>query len=72
MFFSILSAFGSHIFDDGFNSIIWRGLVELDDETPGFEVILSEGDMRLYRVVGVADSSSQDVDTADQVGKSAA
>ena len=60
------------IYDDGFNSIIWRGLVELDDETPGFEVILSEGDMRLYRVVGVADSSSQDVDTADQVGKSAA
>ena len=50
------------IYDDGFNSIIWRGLVQLDDDTPGFEIILSEGDMRLYRIVGVADSSSNDAE----------
>ena len=30
----------------------WIGMLELNDNTPGFEVILSEGDMRLYRVVG--------------------
>ena len=29
----------------------WTGMLELNDDTPGFEVILSEGDMRLYRVV---------------------
>lgn len=50
------------IYDDGYNSIIWRGLVELDDDTPGFKTILSEGDMRLYRIVGVADSSSDDTE----------
>lgn len=29
----------------------WGGLVSISDETPGFELVLSEGDMRLYRVV---------------------
>lgn len=30
----------------------WQGLLSIDDSTPGFEVVLSEGDMRLYRIVG--------------------
>ena len=29
----------------------WQGLLSIDDTTPGFEVVLSEGDMRLYRIV---------------------
>lgn len=29
----------------------WQGLLSIDDSTPGFEVVLSEGDMRLYRIV---------------------
>lgn len=29
----------------------WRGIVSIDDDTPGFEVVLAEGDMRLYRLV---------------------
>lgn len=29
----------------------WPGIESIDDETPGFEVVLSEGDMRLYRIV---------------------
>ncbi len=29
----------------------WEGIDEIDDHTAGFEVVLSEGDMRLYRIV---------------------
>lgn len=31
----------------------WKGLMEIQDDTPGFEVVLSEGDMRLYRLTEV-------------------
>lgn len=31
----------------------WEGINNIDDDTPGFEVVLAEGDeMRLYRIVG--------------------
>lgn len=33
-----------------YHSREWRGIVSVDDDTPGFEVVLSEGDMRLYRL----------------------
>ena len=42
------------VYEDGFNRKRWRGLVELDDDTPGFEIVLSKGDMRLYRIVDEA------------------
>lgn len=29
----------------------WKGVTAVTDETPGFEIVLSEGDMRLYRIV---------------------
>lgn len=29
----------------------WFGIDRIDDETPGFEIVLSEGDMRLYRIL---------------------
>lgn len=32
----------------------WAGMLAVDDDTPGLEVLLAEGDMRLYRVVGAA------------------
>ena len=32
----------------------WRGLISVEDDTPGFEVVLAEGDMRLYRVTYAA------------------
>lgn len=32
----------------------WFGIERIDDDTPGFEVVLSDGDMRLYRIVGDA------------------
>lgn len=29
---------------------LWQGMDAVDDETPGFKVVLSEGDMRLYEI----------------------
>ena len=29
----------------------WEGFNQITDSTPGFEVVLSEGDMRLYKIV---------------------
>lgn len=29
----------------------WTGIMSITDETPGFEVVLKEGDMRLYRIL---------------------
>lgn len=34
----------------GYDAKQWRGITSLNDETPGFECVLSEGDMRLYRI----------------------
>lgn len=31
----------------------WEGINSIDDETPGFDIVLREGDMRLYRIVAV-------------------
>lgn len=31
----------------------WMGLSRINDSTPGFEVVLSEGDMRLYRIAEI-------------------
>lgn len=42
-------------YEDGGN---WVGIDSIDDSTPGFEVVLSEGDMRLYRIVA-AEASTQ-------------
>lgn len=28
----------------------WRGILDIDRDTPGFELVLSEGDMRLYKI----------------------
>lgn len=44
-------------FDDGASAYLlgydpkhWVGMTAVDDETPGLECVLSEGDMRLYRI----------------------
>ena len=34
----------------GYDGSYWHGLESLDDTTPGFSVVLSQGDMRLYRI----------------------
>ena len=31
----------------------WRGIDSIRDDTPGFEVVLAEGDMRLYKITAV-------------------
>ena len=42
----MLEAFSPYVAAD------WMGVLQVDDETPGLELVLSEGDMRLYRFVG--------------------
>lgn len=31
----------------------WEGITDINENTPGFELVLSEGDMRLYRIIGM-------------------
>ena len=33
-----------------FDPLLWQGISDIDDATPGFTPVLSEGDMRLYRI----------------------
>lgn len=37
-------------YSDGQN---WQGILSITDETPGFEVVLSQDDMRLYRIMAL-------------------
>lgn len=39
------------LFTWDFYSNLWSGITEINDQTPGLEVILSEGDMRLYKIL---------------------
>lgn len=39
------------ILKDETDDEIWSGIRAIDDETPGFEIVLSQDDMRLYRMV---------------------
>lgn len=38
------------IFSPGYDAESWNGFDLIRDDTPGFEIVLSEGDMRLYRI----------------------
>ena len=38
------------IYDLGYNPDEWVGINRIRDDTPGFTLLLSEGDMRLYRI----------------------
>ena len=44
----------STIYENGYSAKRWAGMTRLDDDTPGFEIVLSKGDMRLYRIVDQA------------------
>lgn len=35
-----------------YDSSEWVGIETINDDTPGFELVLSEGDMRLYKIAG--------------------
>ena len=35
----------------------WEGIESIADFTPGFEVVLSRGDMRLYRIVATEENA---------------
>lgn len=40
----------STFYDAFFKKPEWDGMLAVDDSTPGFEVVLSRGDMRLYKI----------------------
>lgn len=40
-------------YDLGYNPADWQGINQIDENTPGFTLLLSEGDMRLYRIDSV-------------------
>lgn len=42
---------GSTAYLLGYDGRCWRGITSIDEDTPGFECVLAEGDMRLYRIV---------------------
>ena len=41
-----------------YNSDQWVGIEAITDDTPGFEPVLSEGDMRLYRITAEISSAA--------------
>ncbi len=40
----------SGVYDEWLDREAWRGIWSIRDDTPGFEVVLSRGDMRLYHI----------------------
>lgn len=42
---------GSTVYLLGYDGRHWEGISAIDEDTPGFECVLAEGDMRLYRIV---------------------
>lgn len=44
---------GERMVDCNKDLALWQGIMSITDETPGFEVVLAEDDMRLYRLTDV-------------------
>lgn len=40
----------SGMYMGGYDSVEWRGITSINDETPGFKTVLAEGDKRLYEL----------------------
>lgn len=63
----------SNMFGARYNPDDWIGIESVNDDTPGFEIILSDGNMRLYRIMSpdeiseieVADEASEEVATEE-------
>ncbi len=52
-----------HAFWGDYSDSNWKGVLDIDEDTPGFELVLSEGDdMRLYRIL-----SEEEVETQKDV-----
>lgn len=42
---------GQGMYAGPYDPKLWDGITSVTDDTPGFEVVLAEGDMRLYRII---------------------
>lgn len=43
---------GGYYFGGGYNQSDWAGIESIDDSDSNFEIVLADGSMRLYRIVG--------------------
>lgn len=43
----------------GYDEKNWKGINAIDEDTPGFELVLSEGDMKLYRILSEEETIKQ-------------
>lgn len=48
--FDIYDKDGERMYDAAKDLSLWKGIMNISDDTPGFEVVLAEDDMRLYRL----------------------
>ncbi len=44
----------------------WKGVLDINEDTPGFELMLSDGDMKLYRILS-EEEMTQQMQAQDQV-----
>lgn len=42
---------GQFSFPTAYKEELWKGIESIDENTPGFELVLSDGDMKLYKIV---------------------
>lgn len=49
---------GKTIYGNTYEPEDWVGVNSMTDDTPGFEVVLAEGDMRLYRIIADQESAN--------------
>lgn len=54
MLLDIDPSLSGSIYEEHFTSDSWMGMLSVADDTPGLELLLSEGDMRLYEIEGIA------------------
>ena len=51
-----------HAFWGDYSDSNWKGVLDIKEDTPGFELVLSDGDMKLYRIL-----SEEEVETQKDV-----
>lgn len=50
LLFDIYDKDGERMYDAAQDLSLWSGITDISDDTPGFEIVLAEDDMRLYRL----------------------
>lgn len=48
-----------HAFWGDYSDSNWKGVLDINEDTPGFELVLSDGDMKLYRILSEDETKRQ-------------